>query len=339
MDQLPFDCKHFDSGAAGEARGVTPPPLLERLLQRTQILPGATDDDLREMSKKHETTNLMGLAAHAIERPLPPNWDPAVHLCPRFDRAEIDSAQYGRLIDLIHVQPMICVRGWLAGASALALPVEVYAPLHGAHLAQAARALLWPVAASAPFEPRLKVLIWHEPLPNLRHWGTPDRFIAYWPDAELALLVGHDDPSLLADVLWDKARRVWEEQARAGRIVEEGGRLDVIDAAAGRAKFVAAQNPSASAWLASLDTLLEERAGHRTSMTPVWANPILPAACLTAGPEWREAALAVDALPFGVNIDQDGRFPTEHPVGWIVVPRVALPRPMPRTLQKFEVVP
>ncbi|MEN6625002.1 MAG: hypothetical protein ABFD69_02115 [Candidatus Sumerlaeia bacterium] len=338
MDQKPFDCKHFDSGATFQARGVTPAPLLERLLSRTQILLDEGMEDLREMCKKHETTNLMGLAAHRIERPLPANWDPAAHLKARFDATEIDYGQYGRLIDKIRVQPMICVRGRLAGGSALALPVEVYAPL-GAPIAMAAKAMLWPAAEGAEFEPRLKVLVWNECLPHLREPGAEDRLIAYWPDAGLALLVGYDDPSLLADVLWDKAQRAWEDEAKAGRIVEEEGRLEVTGE--GSASFKRDEEPTTAQWVASLDTMLEENAGGARVMTPVWANPILPADCLAAGPEWRDAALAVDSLPFGVNIDVDGRFPpfegSSELQGWIVVPRPSLPAPMPRACRSYRI--
>lgn len=337
MDQEPRDCKPC------KRLSLAPPRLLEKLLAGHQVLHGLTADDLREMCKAREITNLCGLAAHAIERPLPPEWDPAADLQARSDRPDLGENLYRALAYGINVQPVICVRGWLAGASEAALPVEVYAPLHGARMAMAAQAMLYPgnadlLIGNEQFPSRMRILCWHEPLLTRHGREVLDRFVGYWPAAGFALMIGYDDPSLIADILWDIAQRTWEDETHSGRIVEEEGWLEVID---GRAKFIQTENLSPFDWLTSLDTLLEEMEDNQTFMTPMWANPILPADCLAASPEWREAALAVDSLPFGVSIDIDGRFPlvetTRALNGWFIVPRSSLPVPMPRTARRYEV--
>lgn len=333
MDQEPNNCKPCKRFC------VEPPRLLEKLLAGHQVLHDLAADDLREMCKAREITNLLGLAAHLIERPLRPEWDPGIDLKARNDWPDLGEGYYRALAYWVNVQPMICVRGWLAGAAEAALPVEVYAPLHGAQMAMAAHSMLWSGYAdlpldNEPFSARIRILCWHEPLLTRRGREVLDRFIGYWPAAGFALTIGYDDPALIADILWDVAQRTWEEQTRAGRIVEEEGRLEVVD---GRAKFVETESPSPSEWLESLDTLLEEKSGDATFMTPMWANPILPADCLNAGPDWRAAALAAGALPFGVSINIDGEFPTESSKGWIIIPREALPPPMPRKLRRYEI--
>ena len=67
---------------------------------------------------------------------------------------------------------------------------------------------------------------------------------------------------------------------------------------------------------------------------PVWANPLLPEAALATAPQWHRAAREVGALPFGMQIDDEGRFaalggqPAESEGhGWMVVPRRAIPAP------------
>ncbi|MCE5231101.1 hypothetical protein LLG95_16110 [bacterium] len=336
MDQEHRHCKPLDSGRA--VKPLPAPRLLERLLAGRQVLRGLTADDLREMCKAREITNLSGLAAHRIERPLPPGWDPAIDLKARTDRPDLAEGYYRALSYWLNVHPVICVQGYLAGASESALPVEIYVPLTGAQLAMAAQSMLWPAGeAGEPFEARMRVLCWPEPLTTKNGKELLAGFAGYWPAAGFALTIGHDDPSLIADILWDIAQRAWEDEMDIGRIVEENERLEVTDEC--RARFVKDENPASAEWLASLDPMLEEKTG--ACATPLWANPILPAECLSANAPWREAALAVDALPFGVAIDIDGRFPPfeNEPIeGWIVVPRAALPAPMARAARQYQLV-
>ncbi len=318
------------------------PRLLDRLLYGRQLLEGLGADDLREMCKFRERPNLAGLAVHEIERPLPADWEPSRDLRPREGYPELGEGLQRALSHGLNAQPVIVVRGLLGGGSPAALPVEIYIPQHGAQLALAMQALLHPWRGTAQVAARVRILCWHEPLHNRQGRLLRERMIAWWAEAGFALTIGHDDPSLLADILWDAAQRHWEAGEAEGRLLEEEATLAVIDAEGARARLESCEPPLATGrWLATLDTIVLERgAGGAQLATPLWANPMLPGECLGAGPDWREAALHPDAQAHGVAVDAEGQFSTtgEAAAGWVILPRHALPAPLPRRALRYEIV-
>ena len=231
----------------------------------------------------------------------------------------------------LKADPVLAVRGWLAGASPEALAVELLVPMAAARLAAAGHALLWPLeegpAAADAFRADLTVFLWPGPLMAKSGALVTERMLGYWPDERFALLIGHDDPNLLADLLWDYAGRVWEEERGRGRLLEVEGRARVTDAARGEAVFEPIERESAPAgeWLASLDTMLEAEG----RLTPLFGAAAMPAECLEE-PVWRVAALAVDAILFGVRVSGEGAIGEAGMGSMCIVPREALPEGSPR---------
>lgn len=290
------------------------PPLLGGLMEGKQLLPPMTAEDLREMSKFNELPNVAGLAAHRVLRPAPEGLDPGGTEAPEGEPApripsptpELPGGVYPALSAALIHTPSLVLHGALAGRGGRPFGVGVIVPLaQGAHLAQALARMLWEPAEGGR---RLEyvLFVWPEVLRRKDGAVIAAGLMGHWPDQRTGVLLGYDDPALAARMMLDAARRRWEG---------EGCRL--IGA------------PEGGAEEAREDLLLEE-SGRETA---VWANPLLAAAALARSAEGRRAALAVGALPLGVEVDAEGHFPlfegatpaAGSPAGWVVVPRVALP--------------
>lgn len=330
------------------------PPLVRRILEGKQFFPGLTDEDLREMSKFWEIPNVEGLAAHPVERPGTVEEPEA-----RQGAAELSESALKSLDYELKRTPGVLVAGELAGGSGRPFRVAVIAPQSYSQLAQALQRMLWPLTESAaPLDYTL--LVWPEALKRKNGSVVVERLVRHWPDEETGVILGHDDPALMARLLATAARRRWEADLPGARAPRAGeGFATVENGAAGaseeaRAAFLdagAGALPEAGALPALWDEVLIEDG----ALTPLWANPLLPAALLAGDEAWRTAARAVGALPLGVEVTDEGHLPLLHGMrgaeagavdwrdaaavaagGWVVVKRERMPEPYLRAARRYR---
>lgn len=331
------------------------PGLIGELLAGRQILDRLGEDDLREMSKLREAPNIEGLAAHRVERPMSPGFDPARPgggQAPRAiaRRPELPIGVFRVLLNRIGAESFVIVRGWAAGASARPMAVQVVWPQPQAHLAAGLRRMLWTAQDQSSADPQdggiaYTLLVWPQPL--LRRSGQVmlDAFIGHWPADRAGFVIGCDDPRLSAELILDAGHRYWAGPAGNEFEISQGRHWAKIEHAEGeeRVRLVPAQNPADRA--AAAEPLLIEPDG---AISPVWSDPLLPETLLRAEP-WRQAALDPWSRPFGVEVDAEGRFPRLHDpqagarsgerkqeaLGCIVVPRRAVPHPYLNQASRF----
>lgn len=286
------------------------PPLVRRILEGKQFYPGMSDEDLREMSKFWEIPNVEGLAAHPVERPGAADEPEVRQGAPELSEGVLKSLDW----ELTRT-PAVLTAGELAGGSGRPFRVAVIAPQSYSQLNQALQRMLWPLADSAaPLDYTL--LAWPEPLKRKNGSVVVERLVRHWPDEGTGVIVGHDDPALMARLLAAAARRRWEAdlpQARAPRAGEgfatverEGNGED--DARAVFHEAHEGTRPGAGELPAMWDEVLIEPG----ALTPLWVNPLLPAALLSGDEAWRTAARAVGALPLGVEVTDEGYLPPLH---------------------------
>ena len=345
----PASC-HFDPARL--------PGLIGELLAGRQILDGLGEDDLREMSKLREAPNIEGLSAHRVERPMARGFDPArpgVGQGPRAiaRRPELPIGIYRVLMNRIGAESFVIVRGWAAGASARPMAVQVVWPQSQAHLAAGMRRMLWTAEDQTLADPQdgeiaYTLLVWPEPLLHSSGRVMLEGLIGHWPADRAGIVIGCDDPRLAAELILDAGRRYWSEPAGEEFEISQGQRWAGIENEEGeeRVRRLPAQNPADR--VAAAEPLLIEPGG---AVSPVWSDPLLPATMLHAEP-WRQAALNPWSLPFGVEVDAEGRFsPLDNPqggtrddeleqesAGCFVVPRRAVPHPYLNQASRFSLV-
>lgn len=323
--------------------------LLSELLGDHQVYADLSAEDLREMAKFDEQPNVLGLAAHGLRR-IPGVQAPyEVHgsirdLNPSFRR---------RLHEAIHREPLLCVRGSLAGASRSPFQISAYFAQDQAHLAAGLQAILWPAPAGADF-PSAHLHI-------IQICDSPDVEALFFPAESLLLLLGSDDlrPALM--IALELAHRAWRPPSAAEPPAEDapaplpeilllpGGSFALTPDSA-PSELVYSGDAMPVAWektLAQKLAALYGRPGAETILAgaepwvaqtggwtlPLWFNPPLPARLLGANAAWREAACHPDALPFGVEINGRGEIDFKRSPGeaFVIVPRRAMPPPFARS--------
>ena len=121
--------------------------------------------------------------------------------------------------------PIVVVEGCIGGASQAPVPVgPVLVPRPHAQLASAVEAMLWPMpeAQPAPLRWAYQLLVWPEPVSRADDAELVPSFVGHWPAEAVGLAVGFDDPSLVAELLLDSARRHWAEAKTGLSILEPG---------------------------------------------------------------------------------------------------------------------
>jgi hypothetical protein len=268
------------------------PPLLVHLVRPEQLLWNPSAADLREMSKFTELPNLQGGAAHPINYPAP------AELGEKFKRAEwnaglvpstcslnqepLSSDLQKNLARRLARQTNIVITGRLAGTSRF--PVEIVAifPQSTAHLAAAMQQMLWSGDCGlAPSLATYSLLMFGDPLAG--RTGTPERtLLCHVPDAGCGLILGYDDPRLLAVFILDAAHRAWS-------------------AADPFLKIEALTRESAAPFLPWNPVLRDG-----VNLTPVWMHPLLPAQIFASF--YTDQFLPPGSLTFGIDVDQNGLF-------------------------------
>jgi hypothetical protein len=301
-----------------ERPGHTPcrlPPLLDDLVGG-QCLPAYFGpDDLREMAKFGEIPNVHGLAAYRIERPAPPEYDPADSrrsggageagdaagaLAPI---PELPAGVGRPLANRLAAEPLVMAQGVLLPERDAPLRARAIVPQSHAHLAAALRAMLHPWPADE--EPGggiadYTLLIWPAALRSRRGEAIVETLIGHWPASArvgaqgVGLTIGDDDPSLAARLLIDAVRRRLAGEGSGAALETGGSEPRVVD-------------------------------GNR--VRSLWAAPLAAVADLAATEEGRRRALAVGTWLYGVADDGAGHFPALEggdgdDGGWAVTPRV-----------------
>lgn len=198
MNQNDPTCKSFKRAKPPKFDPATLPPPLARLLKGKEVFPGLTATDLREMSKFSELPNLAGLAAHTLKRNAEGGMRNAEFLSTSSTfPSEISSALDWELSRV----PTLLIRGALNGAGEGPFRVAVFVPQAHAWLAQALHRMLWPVAEEPDFRPEYSLLIWPAPLHGRGGEVVTESFAGHWPGDGFGVVIGYDDPLLLASML------------------------------------------------------------------------------------------------------------------------------------------
>ena len=199
-------CKPFPFDADALRRAL--PQRAAQLLARAELLGGLEPMDLREMAKRPELPNLDGLAAHRILRPAPgPTLGRGMQTLPSLELNEDFCQFFERAAG---VRPWIVVEGCLGGQDRRAFPVRAVVSARQAQLAAALQSMLWPADGLELIEP-FTLLVYGGPVERKDGQVVVDQGLAFEPASQsgLALVVGCDDPSVLAEVLLAQAAGLW----------------------------------------------------------------------------------------------------------------------------------
>ena len=321
---------------------ATLPDLLAVLLAGQSIQAGLSDEDLREMAKFTELPNVEGLAAHGVARPMPPGYDPGAEGWSHGPvavarRPELPMGVAKVLYARMRTGASVMVCGWVAGASAAPVAVQAIFPQAQAHLAAGLQRMLHPFQQDPTGERAYyTLLVWPEPLLRRNGRIMIESLIGHWPADGVGLVIGFDDPYLMAELILDAARRQWTTLGSVGLNVIQGERWPQVKGEGDQELVELQPVRSPDDVAAAKEPFVIE---NDEWISPVWRDPMLPAHYLVSS-VWREAALNPRALPFGVEVDAAGRLPLFHArsedslevqgrteKGVVIVPREALPPP------------
>lgn len=297
-------CNGFQGGPDRAAHAG---PLSEWTRGRT-ILTHLDEIDLREMSKFEEAPNLFGLAAYSIERPAPPDW--RTRRTPRDSLTTEQRALLQRRELARH--PLVRIDGRLALGSSRPVPVALIVSQQHVRLAAGFRAMVGPAVPADPPPAAFTLLVWAEPVRTRRGTNALEERIDAPPGRPWGILVGYDDPELIAEIMLDALEANWTERSGAPELVRPATDTDH-------------RSPA--------EPVFVEPDG-RTG--PVWANPLIPARRIGARAAWRRATAQPGAMLFGVDVDEDGHVPLLEASGRpprggaVIVPRTALLQLVPK---------
>lgn len=336
------------------------PEALKALFRGVEIYGGLSGADLREMGKFTEIPNVWGLPVHAIDKP------PRGEAVREFGGplADLPGGMIRHLRAALHEQPLVAVRGSLAGGCKRPFRALGLVPQSHAHLAQGLQAALWPDRSpeSAPAD---LVLV---------YWPDFDRqLMLSVPASKLALILGTDDLRGGFLVALELANRVWmppppiAEQGQEaepalpeiqilpggcfpadtqGRSPENSGPQTLIftgeSIPVGWDEEVPKQipalegRPAVEIALGGAEPWIAQSGGM---VCPLWYNPPLPAILLRESPAWTEAALHPAALPFGIEVRASGEVDLRESdeLAFVVVPRRAIPFPFANSAAPVKV--
>jgi hypothetical protein len=324
------------------------PEPIKALMRGVEVYAGLAGEDLREMAKFTEQTNVLGLPIHPIARAA--SGDAVREFFGPL--ADLPGGMIKHLRAALNEQPMLAVRGFLAGGSRRPFAVLALFPQSHAELAQGWRQLLWPGPDhDQPLETHLILLF----LPDFER-----PLMLSIPESKLAVIVGTDDLRGAMLMSIELAHRYWTPQAMQESEAEAplpevfilpGGSFLVDSQSAAvnemgpqtlvfsgesvpvgweeqtpKAIPALAGRPSVEVTLAGAEPWVAQSGGW---VCPLWFNPPLPAELLAEAPAWREAALHPAAVPFGVRVSEAGEVELragEEP-GFVIVPRIVVPYP------------
>lgn len=324
------------------------PEPIKALFRGVEVYDGLDSDDLREMGKFGETTNIQGLPVHPIVRPH------AGGVVREFGEALADLPKdlLRRLRGAIGHEPSILVRGSLAGACRDPLSVVALFPQSEAHLAQALQTCLWPGRreVDSPVADDLYLI----QVPDF-----DEQMILSVPTARAVLVLGTDElhGGMLVALEW--ANRRWTPGAEknpsqnspirilaGGSFVFDSGTTEAGKSSGPVLVFTGESVPDS--WEDALVTQIPSLAG-RPGIEPLlgggepwvaqeggwlcslWYAPPLAAVALAGSPAWEAAALHPAALPFGVRVNEAGALDLagSSEEAYVIVPRRAMPPPFP----------
>jgi len=338
-------------------------PALRRLFEGLEIYPNLAGEDMREMAKFTEETNILGLPVHPIAQPvrdLPAAEFPGA-------LADLPVEHAGGAIrafrTLFSSEASILVRGNLAGATERPFRLSVIMPQSSAHLAHGLERMLWPItqeteSARETWTSDFALILWPD---------YDDQVVLHLPAEGIGLVLGTDDLRAGLIMVVEAAHRIWGERRAQHEAAPkvEGEKWEDIQILPGGcfpligsddAELVFAGDSIPDEWekwlvqkiptlavrepieclLAGAEPWIAEGGGW---ISPFWRNAPLPAQMLAQSPDWTHAAEHPDALPFGVHINAQGemKLNESNDDAFVIVPREAVALPHINTLERFRI--